>query len=910
MTGPQLPTAAWRYDAFLSYSHHDRLLAQGLQRTLERIARPFGRRQALRVFRDDTDLTASPDLWGGVVQAMDQARYFVLVMSPFSAKSVWVNRELEHWLQTRGPGSVLLVLGQGAVRWHPAHLAFVPEWSDAAPPVLTQPGVLPREPAYLDVSHNGPWDSRSPAFRAQVTGLAAAIHQVSRRDLENEDVKESKRRSRVRSAVTVSMAVLTAISMILAIQLGVSERGARDSEQAANDARAISEARRLAGAAESVRGGNNALAIGLAREAVAATSVPRPEALQALANAKAAFAEEPLQRVRAPIQAHKGWISGVAVGTDLDLFVTGGWDDGAVRLWSRAAHGQVGSDLQEPSDVPIKSVAMSDERIAAGRGATILLWNAGSRERLPAIPIAGVSAASLTFAPGGRLLAWAENGRVVIRDLETQTTSRTIPLSDDTVEDIAFSRDGKTLAIGTKGGVVAVYQASSGKRVFSATIKDETAVAVAFRPDGENILAVGATDRMIHLYDMKGRETGTLSGHNDSVFGVAFTGDSYLVSGSADGTVGLWDVDLEEAVGQPRAQGGIITGISFDVDGHWLVSSDRDGAIVMWDYRAVPWQVPKVATLDVASSGDVVTGGGDQASVWRAGKRLRTIDVGTKVYRARFLPGGRQLVTAGLGQALEIWQTDSGERVGTLPAGKGQSTTNDLAVSPDGRWLASASDEKTISVWDVATRQLRYAESDDDPLHAVALSKELLAYGGRSDTVVVRDIEDHHVVWQKARSDWVMDIAFNPEGNQLLVGWADGTVSLFDAATGDELRTFRGLRDRAFEVAFSPDGELIAAAARYDGIRVWNAKDGAVLARLLQAPPDPGPFRVSLPEVRTVRFSPDGRGLVAGDAHDLRTWTDLLDASVGCETATRYVARAQMEPYLAADATTVCDYSP
>ena len=64
--------ASFDYDAFISYDHHDRPVAAGIQKGLHRIGRRMGRLHALRVFRDATDLTASPDLWGKVIDAMDR----------------------------------------------------------------------------------------------------------------------------------------------------------------------------------------------------------------------------------------------------------------------------------------------------------------------------------------------------------------------------------------------------------------------------------------------------------------------------------------------------------------------------------------------------------------------------------------------------------------------------------------------------------------------------------------------------------------------------------------------------------------------------------------------------------------------------------------------------------------------
>ena len=82
------------YDAFISYDHDDRPAAHGIQRGLHRIGKRLGQLHALRVFRDSTDLTASPDLWGKVTEAMDRSRYMIAVLSPHAAASTWVNKEV------------------------------------------------------------------------------------------------------------------------------------------------------------------------------------------------------------------------------------------------------------------------------------------------------------------------------------------------------------------------------------------------------------------------------------------------------------------------------------------------------------------------------------------------------------------------------------------------------------------------------------------------------------------------------------------------------------------------------------------------------------------------------------------------------------------------------------------------
>jgi hypothetical protein len=204
------------YDAFLSYDHDDRPVAHGIQRGLHRIGRRVGQLRALRVFRDSTDLTASPDLWGKVTEAMDRSRYMIVVLSPRAVASTWVSKEVAYWLAHRGPDQLLFVVAGGRLTWDEDAGRFHPERSDAALPVLTQPGVLAAEPLYVDVSDDAPWDPTAALFREKVTDLAAPIHGKPKYELTSEDLREQRRFRRLRRAAIASLVLLTVLALAAA----------------------------------------------------------------------------------------------------------------------------------------------------------------------------------------------------------------------------------------------------------------------------------------------------------------------------------------------------------------------------------------------------------------------------------------------------------------------------------------------------------------------------------------------------------------------------------------------------------------------------------------------------------------------------------------------------------------------
>ena len=116
--GIEAPDRRATYDAFVSYSHAaDDLLAPRLQAGLQRFAKPWWKRRALHVFRDESSLSASPHLWGSIVAAMEGSAWFVLLLSPEAASSPWVDREIAWWVANKEPGRIIPVLTDGTFAW-------------------------------------------------------------------------------------------------------------------------------------------------------------------------------------------------------------------------------------------------------------------------------------------------------------------------------------------------------------------------------------------------------------------------------------------------------------------------------------------------------------------------------------------------------------------------------------------------------------------------------------------------------------------------------------------------------------------------------------------------------------------------------------------------------------------------
>ena len=106
------------YDAFVSYSHaKDKPIAAALQSAVQKLGKPWYRRRALRLFRDDTSLSATPNLWPTIEQALGQSRFLILLASPEAAASPWVDKEVAYWLEHKSADTLLIAVTDGALAW-------------------------------------------------------------------------------------------------------------------------------------------------------------------------------------------------------------------------------------------------------------------------------------------------------------------------------------------------------------------------------------------------------------------------------------------------------------------------------------------------------------------------------------------------------------------------------------------------------------------------------------------------------------------------------------------------------------------------------------------------------------------------------------------------------------------------
>ncbi|MCB0005360.1 MAG: hypothetical protein KDE04_02875, partial [Anaerolineales bacterium] len=476
----------------------------------------------------------------------------------------------------------------------------------------------------------------------------------------------------------------------------------------------------------------------------------------------------------------------------------------ALLLWDTIA----GQPLQTfPGlDRTINGVTFSPDgrfALAASSDASLYYWDLATGQRL--FQLQGHEGGVLTAAisPDGRsALSASLDKQLIWWDLETGRIIAQLSTHTANIQALQFLNGEQAITAGTDGVLqiwdlqnawqLARWGAAGTGHLPPAPGTETRGMGLAISPDGRWALSGGnLPDNQLILWDYA---TGTpihyLTGHEGSIFDIAFTPDSRrALSAGQDGSLILWELETGQQLAQLLGHFGSVNSVKVSSDGRFALSGSLDGDVIYWDL----------------TTGAIL-------------QRLIGHYEGRGVYDVAFLPGEAQAISSSWDGTLIAWDLPTGEqiqRLTGLTGGVGHHFGNDrdpgihgISLSPAGTQLLSGGRDDSLLLWELASGQ------------------------------TVRRFIGH--------ADFVVDVVFAPDGQTAISTAQNDPLIVWDVATGTPLRRLP-LNDRlnsAFRptLALHPDGQTLLA----------TDADGTILQWQLTAPA-PAQLLAWLPSHRTVR---------------------------------------------------------
>lgn len=918
---------SFKYDAFISYARDsDPELAPAVHSALQRFARPWTMKPALRICFDKANLSG-PTLRPTIEEALRESAWLLLMASPVSAGKPWVLHEVNWWLEHERTSNLLILLTAGTIVWDNHNKDFDWTKTTALPAILK--GQMTEEPLYVDLikaKEAGQFTLRSLVFRDAIATIAAPLHNKSKDDLDGEDIREHRKSIVIRRV---------GASLIISLTLGVMGFAGWSSIQGSKAIQNRIDA--TANAAE------NALNANFQIEALAA-AVSAGEQLDEMNRPLERFVStifedqsknETFARVvgrlhqslavfheKNRLEKHHDEVWAVAHSPDCPdgaQFAVSGGKDRRVILWSgehmtgETSGKQQSLSLENGGQVTSVAVSPDCQEIAAGGQEiaasgfknTIHIW--GRAGGLVHTLNNAAKLNTLQYSPDGHMLVSGdESGKITLWPRNGDTI-QSIDLKAGPILSMKLRRcpNGEQLLLSASENLATplklwklTHQLQSVSASFPAPGLDARLKSIGISADC-SIVAAGDVKGNVTFYRLDGAPCKTWPAHEGPVRSIDFSRDGrFMVSGGEtqlsqkkltnDHTVKLWTL-TGEAVATFHGHRRPITEVTFSNDSQTIVSASADKTIRVWNKDSLPvidkrcWDSP-AREAKISADGNSVLAVRTDNNIEISNFRTRSREGLSNETKLDPYFGVVDDVVYLLDRANNALRLSGNTKNNLINGYRGK--VDGVRFSPDGRFIALMNEHGSVALWDLASRTMEPLDGfksteettafspDGNILAAVSTNTRVPVIKLRTSTGAITGFPVEH-------QDKITQIVFASDAKMLATAGQDRLIKLWSLA-GSKLGTLIGHDSKVLNVAFHPEGKMLASSDSDGTVIVWSM-NGQKLARFNSE---------SIRKIWSLQFTRDGKWLVAAGMDSVSRWNlDLAELlRQGCRALNAYLS--------------------
>ncbi|WP_167334906.1 TIR domain-containing protein [Mesorhizobium loti] len=860
-----------RYFAFISYRQAapDKVEAAWLQSALEtydipsRLAMRLQRKPRLgKIFRDSEELAATSDLWGHIVEALENSENLIVLCSPRAVQSKWVNDEIEEFIRLGRQDKIYAVLVEG----EPAQ-AFPPALLGISKVARQDVGLAidrPDEPLAADLRPD-PDIRQGAQRRTALLRLVAGMLGIGFDDLRNRDQER-----RARQLVVLAIGSMVALAVVSG--LGIWAEFNREAAVRERTAAVASQALSL------VRLGDDAWGQHRVLDAEA-------DYASSLAVKDDPIIREKILRVRArgirQLWEAPNRIGGNALVLSRDgTNVIAAHEDQVIRVWSVAGGSSRPMLVRHPAAITSLALSPNGKTLASGgKNGDVLVFNLADGALLERYAPTTASVIALGFDSLGDVWGLSEDNVLSRRKTDGALVKLTIPGAK--IGAAIIRPDSPEIIVGDNKGFVRVIDPGTGADI-SAFKADPLAIeALALDASGKRLAEWGSNDRYVGtpvpcmcvriwpLDDPSTPQELAESPGYPTANGLAFSADGTTVAMATLSGLEVWNTTTGklEKTGD-RASSNAEYALAFSADGKQIFAiGGYLGRYSVAPLAPVDWlkgHAGAVEGLAFSPDGKTLVSAGLEGGIRfhdpATGSERRVLDGDPKgLLSIGFDAPGRYLLGCTTGGAAKLWDIEAPDGApSAISTGRSfakqcasfEPVTGRVAVlrGNDVGFVSPAGElEDGTAIKDVSPAGLIYSP-DGSKLAVVNTSNKItfyaMTYYGQPEPVPLAPGFDR-----------TPTLAFSPSGrlfaaagNQLLLIWqADNP--------GQPVHEVN-LASEVHDIAFSPDGQLIAAAM-YGEVAIIDAISGVIVARF-------NPYQVYQSHIDRVAFDPGGTRLVVG----------------------------------------------